>query len=63
MPPADPGALAQALAQLLTQPDHATQLGAQARATALAHYGREQMAQRYQALLDMPLLPATKPTP
>ena len=67
VPPADPGALAQALAQLLTQPDHATQLGAQARATALAHYGREQMAQRYQALLDMPLLPATKsatkPTP
>ena len=62
VPPADPGALAQALAQLLTQPDHAAQLGAQARATALAHYGREQMAQRYQALLDMPLLPATKPT-
>ena len=61
VPPADPGALAQALAQFLTQPDHATQLGAQARATALAHYGREQMAQRYQALLDIPLLPATKP--
>jgi len=62
VPPADPGALAYALAQLLTQPDHAAQLGAQARATALAHYGRKQMAQRYQALLDIPLLPATKPT-
>jgi glycosyltransferase involved in cell wall biosynthesis len=60
---ANPAALAHALEQLLTQPDYAAQLGTQARRTALTRYGDEQMAQRYQALLDMPLLPATKPTP
>ena len=61
VPHANPAALAHALEQLLTQPDYAAQLGTQARHTALTRYGDEQMAQRYQALLDMPLLPATKP--
>lgn len=59
VPHADPGALAHALAQLLTRPDHAAQLGAQARRTALTRYGREQMGLRYQALLEAPLLPTT----
>lgn len=56
VPHADPDALAHALAQLLTRPDHAAQLGAQARRTALTRYGREQMGLRYQALLEAPLL-------
>ena len=57
VPHQDAPALAQALQQLLTHPQQAAQLGAQARRTALARYGREQMGQRYQALLEAPLLP------
>ncbi len=55
VPHADPDALAHALAQLLTQPDYAAQLGTQARRTALTRYDREQMGLRYQALLEAPL--------
>ncbi len=51
VPPADPTALAHALQQLLTQPDYAAQLAQEARRTALARYGREQMWAQYQALL------------
>lgn len=52
VPHQDAAALAQALQQLLTHPAQAAQLGAQARRTAQQHYGREQMVQRYLALLQ-----------
>ncbi|VUZ25288.1 Glycosyltransferase Gtf1 [uncultured Comamonas sp.] len=55
VPHQDAPALAQALLQLLTNPEQAAQFGAQARRTALTRYGREQMGLRYQALLDAPL--------
>lgn len=52
VPHQDAAALAQALQQLLARPAQAAQLGAQARRTAQQHYGREQMVQRYLALLQ-----------
>ena len=46
----DPVALADVLQGLLTAPDEVARLGAAARATALQHYSRELMNERYQAL-------------
>ena len=56
VPSEDAPALAQALQQLLTHHKQAATLGAAARRTALAHYGREHMALRYQRLLEVPVI-------
>ena len=48
--PADPAALADALEALLRAPQHAAELGAAARAAALARHSRELMNQRYEEL-------------
>lgn len=46
----DPSALANALEALLSQPERAATLAAQARSDALEHYGLPQMLERYEAL-------------
>ena len=50
VPPANPDALAAALARVLEAPEHAAALGAAARARAVGEFSVEQMAQRYQEL-------------
>jgi len=63
VPEADPGALADALQQLLARPDHAAALARQARADAVAHYGLPQMRARYEALFARLLQPAAPAEP
>lgn len=59
VPEADPSAMADALECLLTQPQHAAALAAQARADALEHYGLPKMLDRYEALFLRLLEPTT----
>jgi glycosyltransferase involved in cell wall biosynthesis len=51
-PPADPGALAQAVRRVLARPDEAARLGRAARAHVLEHYGPGQQAHRLVELLS-----------
>lgn len=52
VPPADPAALAQVLADLLQQPDVAARLARVGREAALSHYTLDRMTQGYDDLID-----------
>jgi len=55
VPPGDPGALAQALADLIASPQKAVVQGVAARAKVLADYGPESLKRRLDAVLDLML--------
>ncbi len=52
VPPADPAALAAALAALLADPDRRLALGAAGRARVAAHFSRAQMLDRVLAVYE-----------
>jgi glycosyltransferase involved in cell wall biosynthesis len=58
VPPADPAALAAALAELLADPDRRQELGRRARAHAVEHFDADVMARRTYEVLALAVLAA-----